>query len=93
MHKEKRAEEIVESIRIVLLRDWDPLGVQEIPEAQDEYDSYVGGLYGILSRSASADDVARYLLHIETDSMGLNSTAIESLRPVAEKLLTLNIKL
>jgi hypothetical protein len=41
----RNARKIQESIRLVLLRDWDPIGVQDVPEAQDEYDSYVGGVY------------------------------------------------
>ncbi len=40
--KEQRAREIQETIRDVLVHDWDPVGVGGVPEAQDEYDSYVG---------------------------------------------------
>jgi hypothetical protein len=42
---QRRAKAIQESIREILLRDWDPIGVNDVPEAQDEYDSYVGGVY------------------------------------------------
>ena len=93
MNQEKRAAELMESIRLILLKDWDPIGVQKFPEAQDEYDGYVGGVYGILSRGASENDISRYLLHIETDSMGLNSRELETLQPVSQKLKNLNIKL
>ncbi|WP_272939013.1 hypothetical protein [Sinorhizobium meliloti] len=27
-------------VRDVLLRDWDPIGISDIPEAKDEYDAY-----------------------------------------------------
>jgi hypothetical protein len=32
-------------IRSVLMDDWDPIGVQGVPEAADEYDSYVMPIY------------------------------------------------
>ena len=41
--KEERAREIQRSIAEVLLRNWDPIGVRNVPQAQDEYDAYVAG--------------------------------------------------
>jgi hypothetical protein len=35
-------------VREVLMREWDPIGVRDAPEAQDEYDSYVGKAYVML---------------------------------------------
>ena len=32
----------------ILLKDWDPIGVNDVPEPQNEYDSYVPGLCGLL---------------------------------------------
>ena len=34
-----RAQRYHHAIREILLRDWDPVGVADVPEAQDEYDS------------------------------------------------------
>jgi hypothetical protein len=50
--KEKRAAEIQDAIRQVLYRDWDPIGVCGVAP-EDEYDSYIGGVYRILSTSRS----------------------------------------
>ena len=33
-------------IRRVLLNVWDPIGVKNEPNAQDEYDGYLGEIYG-----------------------------------------------
>jgi hypothetical protein len=33
---------------MALLKEWDPIGVGQIPEAQDEYDSYVPDVYKLL---------------------------------------------
>ena len=32
-------------IREILMHEWDPIGVRDVPQAQDEYDSYVGRVY------------------------------------------------
>jgi hypothetical protein len=36
------------AIRQVLLDVWDPIGIKDVKEAQDEYDSYLGGIYELL---------------------------------------------
>lgn len=59
-------------IQKILLTEWDPIGVSDIPEAQDEYDTYADAASGILtSRAASVDDIARYLFKVATEQMGL----------------------
>jgi hypothetical protein len=35
-------------IREILMHEWDPIGVRDAPEAQDEYDAYVGRVYVML---------------------------------------------
>jgi hypothetical protein len=35
-------------LRQILLRDWDPIGVQHAPEASDEYDAYADRAYVML---------------------------------------------
>jgi hypothetical protein len=45
-------------IRALLMAEWDPIGVADIPEAQTEYDSYIGLLADRLRRSGSIEDVA-----------------------------------
>jgi hypothetical protein len=89
----RRAMAIQESIAQILLRDWDPIGVSDIPEAQDEYDSYVGGVYRLLASQCSADDVIDHLARIESQTMGLSRIAREKLRPVATRLIALNVSL
>jgi hypothetical protein len=89
--KKKRGREIQEQIRQVLLRDWDPIGVQEIPEAQDEYDSYVGGVYRLLVSSAQDEELVEHLYRIERETMGLGPRDKSGLLPVVQKLRTLNV--
>ena len=42
--RENRAE-----VREVLMREWDPIGVRDCADAQDEYDAYVGKVYVMLT--------------------------------------------
>ena len=35
------------------MEEWDPIGVSDTPEAADEYDGYIGGIYELLERGAS----------------------------------------
>jgi len=44
--EESRA--IRRQIRRVLMEAWDPIGVSDIPEAADEYDSYIRDFYEVL---------------------------------------------
>ena len=46
----EQARDYHAAIREILLRDWDPIGVADVPEAQDEYDSYISQIYGLLIR-------------------------------------------
>ena len=87
----QRAREIQESIRQVLLHDWDPIEVEDEPLAQREYDPYVGGVYRLLASGASERAIADHLWRIETEGMGLSSPESSSLLPVANKLKGLDI--
>ncbi len=90
----RSAKAIQESIGQILLHDWDPIGISDVPEAQDEYDSYVGGVYRLLSSHCSADEMIDYLFTIESQTMGLAMPPNrEHLRAVANRLVALNISL
>jgi hypothetical protein len=73
-------------IRSVLLEEWDPIGVRDEPRAQDEYDSYVTGIYALLAAHAPGREIADYLHKIETIRMGLRGQAEAKLLKVAELL-------
>jgi hypothetical protein len=66
-----RARLYHEAIQQVLLKEWDPIGVSEIKEAQDEYDAYVGSIYKMLIARKSRAEIFDYLWWLETEYMGL----------------------
>ena len=60
-------------IRKTLLTEWDPIGVSNIPAAQDEYDVYADTVFGMLAdQTAAVDAIAQYLFKIATEHMGLS---------------------
>jgi hypothetical protein len=67
-----RARRYHGAIHEVLMRYWDPIGVENIPEAQDEYDAYIAGIYGRLVRHVPRGELLDYLWSIETEHMGLS---------------------
>lgn len=88
-----RGKEIQDRIRQVLLHEWDPIGVRDVPEAQDEYDSYVGGVYRLLASGASEDEIVDHLWNIETVIIGLPGLDRTKLLPIARRLCGLDVEL
>jgi len=76
-------------IRNVLLKEWDPIGIQAIPEAEDEYDGYVPTLYSMLVSRKPIHEVFEYLLWLETEHMGLTVDR-QRTQSIAEKLVGLD---
>ena len=72
----------------ILLKEWDPIGIQDIPEAQDEYDAYVSSVYQLLISRKSEREIFEYLWWIETKHMGLSSDRQQT-EAIARKLRAL----
>jgi hypothetical protein len=53
-----------------LLLQWDPIGVGEAPEAQDEYDGYLGPLLHLLHDGSSVEEVSTRLCNV-VEGMGI----------------------
>ena len=61
----------VPALRRVLLEEWDPLFIGDVPEAHDEYDSYVGEVGRMLREGATQSDIESYLSRVRTEFIGL----------------------
>ncbi len=89
-----KANEIVNSIREILINEWDPIGVMSDPEwPRDEYDSYIGRVYNALARGESAEYIAADLCFIEDKIIGLGAPPLSARLAVAERLKALNVSL
>lgn len=90
--KEKRARDIMKWIHDVLWNDWDPIGVKGYGP-DDEYDSYIGGIYRILSGNPTESELIDHLYRIETERLSLSSHDKELVRPIAQKLMKIDVTL
>ena len=84
----ERARHYHAAIRRILLTEWDPIGVSHFPEAQDEYDGYVGGVYKLLITHVDRQSLFFHLWQIETDHMGLSGNRQQT-EAVVDRLLQL----
>lgn len=73
-------------IRLVLLVDWDPIGVFGYERAMDEYDAYASGIYDLLCSDASQEDIVAHLRQIEREHMGVRGNSLMPREAVAAKL-------
>jgi hypothetical protein len=88
MGERERAKRYYDAVREILLREWDPIGVPDVPEAQNEYDRYVDRLCVMIARQEPGDRIAERLWRIETTGMGLRGDRQRAER-VADRLIGL----
>ncbi len=70
MTDKKRIQEITQQIREILMRDWDPIGVPNLPA--DEYDMYIGSIYGLIVRGASVDEIEHTSVQLKWSALNLS---------------------
>jgi len=73
-----RFDAIAARVGEILYYIWDPIGVSGLPQARDEYDSYVPVIVKMLISKKGKDDIALHLYQIEKDFMGLSVGSIPS---------------
>jgi len=78
-------------VKEILLKEWDPIGISDSPEADDEYDSYVPYVSQMLRQGKTVDQIYEYLRWVEIERIGLDGDEVHS-RNIAEKLEKLLIK-
>ena len=70
--------------------DWDPIGIRNVPQCVDEYDSYVLPMYSILRQRKSEDSVLEFLEGAYQDIMGI-TVPREKFREIAAKFLEIDV--
>jgi hypothetical protein len=81
--------EIQDRIRAVLNSAWDPIGVADAVD--DEYNSYIAGIYSLVQGGASVVTIAEHLGSIEVETIGLRGSPMNKLLAVAAKLCQLQL--
>jgi len=76
-------------VRLVLLIDWDPIGILGYYGAMDEYDSYANDICRLIQEGATRDMLVAHLDGIEKQQMGVRGERVIQ-KEVAEKLLAIH---
>jgi hypothetical protein len=88
--QKKKAKELLARVREALMREWDPIGVSDEPNAQDEYDRYAMRMCSRLLDAASTEaEIAVYLAHIEGAWMGLHPPKRAAIDRTVDALMAL----
>jgi len=69
-----KSKALYRAIGEVLHYVWDPNGVAGIPQARDEYDSYVPQVLSLVRSGAPEAEISTYLARLAADRMGLDNT-------------------
>ena len=87
MTSEQKA--IYKSIDEILWTQWDPIGVNDIEDVRDEYQSYTPTIFSMRIHGADKEAIANKLFEIETKTMGVLGN-IEHCRKISEQILNIN---
>jgi hypothetical protein len=82
----RKAKATFEEVRTILNKDWQP--IPGVPE--DEWDSYVWPVVGLLQRKAKRQEVEAYLRRTAEKTIGM-PVPDERLASVVGKLMALNV--
>jgi hypothetical protein len=84
-------DHLLERVRLILLRDWDPIGITKKfsynENAEDEYDRYASCIFNMITQGASRDEIFDYLKWVATERMGLSIFQEQKARHVAELIM------
>lgn len=72
------SNKLYQKIQHVLLKEWDPIGIQEEPLAQKEYDAYVPTLVALVAQRATEKEIFGHLWLIETRRLELPGNRIHT---------------
>jgi hypothetical protein len=70
-NNQKHFPSYLEAVQQALIKEWDPIGVGAIPEAQDEYGAYAPKIAEMLLAQKPRKEVLDYLWWLETEQIGL----------------------
>ena len=91
----RAARELMDQIRDILNREWDPIWDHAPGSPKDEYDGYIGKIAAFLQRDATDEAILKYLETVEVEDMGLGRpfnrerairvvAALKALRPFSD---------
>lgn len=85
-HTDTDKDILLKKINLILLKEWDPIGIHGIDGAENEYISYANQLSNIILGGKTINDVFNYLVWAENERMGLDCD-FEHTTNIAKKLM------
>jgi hypothetical protein len=79
-------------IRHVLMDVWDPIGVKDEANAQDEYDAYIGRLFELLTTGGSDADLVEHLYWAAHGQMGFEAAQRSDMLSTVRALREINLR-
>lgn len=76
----------------ILWEDWDPIGVNNCPEARNEYHGYIPEIFSLILNNVPAEKISSKLYSFATERMGLSNNKNNCL-VVANKIISEKAKL
>ena len=80
---------LYDTVRKAMHKDWDPIGVSAFTQEMGEYDSYVAGLCELVLNNAREEQLFEYLWTVETVSISLPGNR-QKTREFAKWICSLN---
>lgn len=80
------SQRIRSQIRHVLLNTWDPIDIKDEPNAQNEYDNYIGRLSDFLVSNAPDTELTEYLYWAVHECMGFDGASRSDMAATVEAL-------
>lgn len=71
----------------ILWKDWDPIGISDMPQARDEYYGYLPHVFSLALDNQPAEKIAEYLHWVASERMGLAESTVAAHLAIAEKIL------
>lgn len=78
--------ELYKTIDGILWTDWDPIGVNDSPEARDEYQSYLPHIFRLAIEGKDAERISSSLIATIETNMGFRANKEHNLK-VAKKII------
>ena len=78
--------ELYRFIDEILINEWDPIGVSDIPEARDEYYAFIPQVFEKVINGESVQSIAKLLRNLETEELALLGANTDC-KKIAEKII------
>ena len=75
----------------ILCEVWDPIGVNKISPARDEYSGYVNSVFQLLTSGASDEEISQHLLTIVHERMEFRAATAADMRPTVTALSNIDL--